>query len=457
MIRTVGTCLPSGETRRGDRRSAVLALAALLLPALGRAQTCTWGGTPSLAMPAVAALRSDGRLLAAPARLAVDADGRLYVTDPLAGRLLVRDAMGRLVRVLEGLGRPLGLAVDAFGVVYVGDERTGSVSLFDSGGRFLRTLGNGDGEFALPGHIAVDPGTGVVYVADGGRDEVKAYRDGQLVARFGGSGSAAGQLSFPTGIHVSAAGEVYVADQNNDRVQVFDRNGAFLRCFGKTSGMSLKPRFGRAQGITGDGAGRIYVADAFQGTVKVFDTAGVALGTIGGFGDRTGQLQLPQSLAVDTHGRLLVASTGNARVEVFGLDGYSDPHVFEAHTQLSRPTHWLTERTPRRFPLWVVVDVPGRAATDIVASSLTANGVVARGAGPRRDLRFWADFEHATVMATLPPEGGWVAVRGDLVDGSEFEAAAWLGPLPAPTRPVPTGPTRRSRTLPATPDRGARP
>ena len=453
----MGSRVPSGGPRRAGRRSVALALGALLVPALGRAQTCTWGGTPSLAMPVVTALRSDARLLAAPARLAVDGEGRRYVTDPLGGRLLVRDNKGRLVRVLEGLGRPLGVAVDAFGVVYVGDELTGSVSLFDAGGLFLRKLGSGDGEFRLPGHMAVDPGTGVLYVADGGADEVKAYRDGQLVARFGGSGSAVGQFSFPTGIHVSPAGEVFVADQNNDRVQVFDRNGAFLRCFGKTSGMSLKPRFGRAQGITGDGAGRIYVADAFQGTVKVFDPAGVALGTIGGFGDRTGQLQLPQSLAVDANGRLLVTSTGNSRVEVFGLDGYSDPSVLEANAQLLRPSSWSTERPLRRFPLWAVVDVPGRAATEIVASSVTANGVVARGAGPRRDGRFWAVFEHASVAATLPPEGGWVAVRGELVDGSEFEAAGRLGVIPPPTRPAPTGPTRRSPTRPVTAARGVRP
>lgn len=446
--------MASTRPRRAAQRRVALALLALLVPALGRAQTCTWGGTPSLPMPTVAALRSEARLLAAPARLVVDGEGRRYVTDPAGGRLLVRDVEGRLVRVLDGLGRPLGVAVDAFGVAYVGDELTGSVSLYDPAGHFLRKLGGGDGEFALPGHVAVDPGTGVVYVADGGRDEVKAYRDGQLVARFGGSGSAAGQFSFPTGIHVSPAGEVFVADQNNDRVQVFDRGGGFLRCFGKT-GMSLKPRFGRAQGIAGDGAGRIYVADAFQGTVKVFDGAGVALGTIGGFGDRTGELQLPQSLAVDFNGRLLVASTGNARVEVFGLDGYSDPHVLEADARLlrrvaSRPAR----RLPPRPPLWAVVEVPGHAATEVVASSLTANGVVAGQAGVRDDGRFWAAFDDASVAATLPPGGGWVAVRGALAEGSEFEGAAWLGPVPPRTLGAPT---RRSRTRSVTAARGVGP
>ena len=120
--------------RRGAWPPLVLVLAALLAPALGQAQTCTWGGTPSLPMPTVAALRSDARLLSAPARLAIDGEGRRYVTDPVGGRLLVRDANGRLVRALDGLGRPLGVAVDAFGVAYVGDELTGSVALFDPTG-----------------------------------------------------------------------------------------------------------------------------------------------------------------------------------------------------------------------------------------------------------------------------------------------------------------------------------
>ena len=242
-------------------------------------------------------------------------------------------------------------------------------------------------------------------MADSGADEVKAYRDGQLVARFGGTGSAAGQFSFPTGIHVSSGGEVFVADQNNDRVQVFDRDGAFLRCFGKTSGMSLKPRFGRVQGLTGDSAGRLYAADAFQGTVKVFDPAGVALGTIGQFGDRVGELRLPQSLAVDAAGRLHVAATGNSRVEVFGLDGYSDPHVLEGSAELRLPASGPTRASRRRALLKAALDVAGRGAEEIVPSSLSANGVIARGAAFDRDGLFQAAFDLASVAATLPPEG----------------------------------------------------
>lgn len=432
------------------RLATALAAIALLAPAAARTQTCTWGGTPSLPLPTVAALRGDGRLLGAPARVAVDAEGRSYVTDPSSGRLVTRDIEGRLIRILD-LGHPLGLAVDAFGVVYVGDERAGSVQMFDSGGHFLRALGRGDGEFVLPGHIAVDPGLGVVYVADSGADDVKAFRDGTLVARFGGTGSAAGQLSFPTGVYVSPAGEVFVADQNNDRVQVFGRDGTFLRCFGKTSGMSLTPRFGRAQGITGDAAGRIYVADAFQGVVKVFDAAGALLGTIGQFGERTGELRLPQSLAVDPLGRLLVASTGNARLEVFGLDAYSDPHVVDASVSLLRGA------PVRRVPLWAAIEVGGHAATEIVTASLSANGVPTREARPRGDGRLWAAFDQPAVLATLPPEGGWVSVRGDLSDGSEFEATGWVGPLRLQKHPVPTAPTHVLPSRPGAASRGARP
>jgi len=403
-------------------------------------------------MPTVTALRNDARLLAAPARLAVDGEGRRYVTDPQAGRLLVRDASGRLVRVVDGLGRPLGVAVDAFGVVYVGDELSGSVSLFDAQGQFLRKLGGGDGEFVLPGHLAVDPGqAGVIYVADSGADEVKVYRDGQLVARFGGSGSGAGQFSFPTGIHVSSAGEVFVADQNNDRVQVFDRSGGFLRCFGKSSGMSLKPRFGRVQGLTGDSEGRIYAADAFQGTVMVFDPAGVPLGAIGQFGDRVGELRLPQSLAVDNAGRLYVAATGNSRVELFGLDNFSDPHVLEANAQL-----WGPARIRRRVVIRALIDVPGHVGKEVVASSVSGNGVFPLETGLRRRV-FWAAFDYASIAATLPTGGGWVAISGELIDGSEFEAEAWLDAVTPPTRPAPRIPVRASGSRPAKAGRGVRP
>ncbi len=173
--------------------------------------------------------------------VAVDAASNTYTADPSAGRVVVRDAWGRLVSVKNGLLTPTAVAVDGFGRILVAEQGAGSVSVFDRGWRLLAKLGQGNGEFQLPNDIAVDPASGAIYVSDGAANLVKAYTaDWAPLFSFGGTGRALGQFSFPAALHMSASGELFVADQNNDRVQVFARDGKPLRCFGgRTGGMRM--------------------------------------------------------------------------------------------------------------------------------------------------------------------------------------------------------------------------
>lgn len=389
---------------------------------------CRWGGPSDVPAPSVTYLRPQAGPFHAPGRIAVDASGRSYVSDPDAGRVVVRDAYGRLESMKPGLRGPLGIAVDSAGRIYV-SEATGSVSAFAWNWNLLFKLGQGDAEFMVPNDVAVDPSSGAVFVSDGAAHAVKVYSPaGQLEKVIGGRGRCAGQFEFPTAVHVSAGGEVFVADQGNDRVQVFDRRGAFLRCFGgRIGGMSLSTRFGRIFGVTSDAQGRIYVADAFQGNVQVFDAPGALLTTVGAFGEGPGQLRTPRGLAVDAFGRLLVASSNNGRVEVFGIDGFADPHVVAASVDLHPDTLSLASR--RRF-VTASIEIVGVNLEDVLASRITANGVPAE-LGPAvigdRDEDGVPDltvrFRAASVLATLSPENDTVVVTGELRDGTPFEGS----------------------------------
>ena len=430
-------------------------------------QSCTWGGTPTMSPPASSALGVDQAHLQTPARLAVDTEGKVYVADTSAGRVMVRDPWGRLVSVKQGLSKPLAVAVDAFGLIYVGEASTGSVSVFGPWWDLRFRFGQGEGEFAMPNHIAIDPDPSHprVYVADSAANTVKVYSNlGGLLFQFGGKGTGSGQFDFPAGIHVSLAGEVFVADQNNDRVQVFDRSGTFVRCFGGSSTRSFRQRFGRIQGVTSDGDGRIYVADAFQGSVWVFEPGGAQLGTVGSFGEGTGELVGVGGLAVDTNNRLLVASMGSGRVASYGLDAFSNPRAVHANADFLPPERNLhidrrktqeaprsergapdfsnaapfSRREPRPFDRWRILSIEfGSGGIDQVRlNSIVANGVrAARSGVGDRDSNgvpeITAYFERTALVATFPDDAwatgeGFVGVTGELFDGTPFEATGVL-------------------------------
>jgi len=160
-----------------------------------------------------------------------------------------------------------------------------------------------------------------VYVTDSAANMVKVYTNGGFDFSFQGAGTNG--FRFPAGICLSA-GELFVVDQDNDRVQVYDRNGGYLRQFTLVTrlGMGLGSAGGRSQGITGDSQGRLYIADSLQGFVRVHDTNGSYLSRIGGFGAGPGKLLVPSGLALDAFNRLFVASLNNSRAEIFGLDSY---------------------------------------------------------------------------------------------------------------------------------------
>ncbi len=288
------------------------------------ALTCLAAAVRVLAQPVAPVATSLGEYaysLQSPARVAVAPSGCVYVTDPQAGQVAEFDAFGRPGSTHAGLARPLGIAVDAQGKIYLAEEQTGSVSVFDAQWGLLYKLGQGNGEFQLPNHIALDPAFpgDTVYVSDSRANLVKVYVRDTLALVFGSAGTGTGQFNFPAGICVSTNHEVFVVDQGNDRVQVFGLAGNFLRAFR----LGNSTPSGRSQAALLDAAGRLFVVDSFQGLVKAFNTtSGASLSQVGGFGQLPGMLDSPAGLALDSLNRLLVTSANSHRLALFGLDSF---------------------------------------------------------------------------------------------------------------------------------------
>jgi DNA-binding beta-propeller fold protein YncE len=107
----------------------------------------------------------------------------------------------------------------------------------------------------------------------------------------------------------------------NFRIQVFDRNGKFLRQIGRHG--DGPGAFARPKGIALDSDGHLYVADAAFNNVQVFDAQGRVLMAFGGFGRSSGALSLPLGVFIDRYDRIYVADRYNNRVQIYEYLGGS--------------------------------------------------------------------------------------------------------------------------------------
>ncbi len=83
------------------------------------------------------------------------------------------------------------------------------------------TKGDGNGQFQLPHGVAVD-GSGNVYVADQSNNRIQKFNSsGDFITKWGTEGSDDGQFQIPRGVAVDGSGNVFVADSNNNRIQKF--------------------------------------------------------------------------------------------------------------------------------------------------------------------------------------------------------------------------------------------
>ena len=292
----------------------------LIVPLLARAQR---SARAQEAVSFSAELRSSYwfGLLSGPWGVAADGAGSLYVTDARSSGLLRRAIDGSSTQLIAGGGagagrlrRPQGVAVAPNGEVFVVDGGNRRIQVFGPDGAVRRAWGRrggAPGEFNAPRGIALDA-NGFVYVADGFNDRIQKFTvDGTFVTTWGNRGRGPGQFSTPTGIAVGPSGTVYVADTFRDRIQAFTSEGAFVLVVAQT------PALRNPIGIAVDLAERIYVTEDVDHRVVIFDADGSRLGGFGGEGVAAGRFQFPRDLDVDEGGVVYVADSFNHRVQAF--------------------------------------------------------------------------------------------------------------------------------------------
>jgi len=270
--------------------------------------------------------------MSSPTRVAVDGSGALVVSDYQSRAVYVIDpASLATLRSFRVDGRPTGVA-ELGGIVFVGNETARQVEMYTAWGERIGALGGGV-KVDAPTDMAVDAAAALLFVVDGGADEVKVFDlgtpGGPLVGTIGGPGLTALDLQNPTGVVLdTAAMQVLVADygdpaaETDPRVVTYAYDGTPIGVLSGDEG-ALGFAFSKPQGLMLNDAGRLFVVDAFLGRVIVYDRAtGTKLNEIGTFGTGAGELRLPlDAVILGPAQDLYVTNNGSGRIELFAGGG----------------------------------------------------------------------------------------------------------------------------------------
>jgi DNA-binding beta-propeller fold protein YncE len=179
--------------------------------------------------------------------------------------------------------------------------------------------GSGNGQLNAPEDAAIDS-AGNIYVVDTGNNRIQKFNSaGVYVSKFGSFGTSNGQFRSPSGIAIDSAGNIYVADTNNNRIQKFNSAGTYVSKFGFSG--TTNGGFSQPDDLAIDSAGNIYVADTNNNRIQKFNSAGTYVSKFGTLGTGNGQFNAPSAIALDASGNIYVADTNNHRIQKFNSAG----------------------------------------------------------------------------------------------------------------------------------------
>lgn len=295
-----------------------------------RVDEFTTAGTPVTSYPPAGRLNS---IFNWPMDVAFDPAGHMYVADTMNNRIAAFSVSGTTVTQLWTIGtRGTGSSqfIKPWGLTYDGTQNPARVLVTDTfnnrivslnatSGAWIGVLpiakGTSPGQITLPQGITVD-GTGKIWIADTGNDRIEQFTAAgtfanQMLGSYGTSGNAV--FNAPQGMAFdTASGLLYVADTNNNRIQVYRPPSSGVPVFQRTifnaGGVApLYPAGGEA-----DSGGVMYIADSGGSRIDKIDT----LNHVTYITPSSGPLSNPRNLSVDIGDptKLWITDTGSNSV-----------------------------------------------------------------------------------------------------------------------------------------------
>ena len=278
-----------------------------------------------VAVPSAVTL-PEGVTMGATAAVAFDATGHLWVLTRGAVAFFEFDEKGAYLRSFGDklFTRAHGLRIDREGNLWAGDVGAHTVRKFSRDGQVLLTIGTageagewneaaGSRKLNQPNDVVVAD-NGDIFIAQGhtpgpkGDARVLKFdKTGKFLAQWGGKGTAAGQFEVAHGVAIDAKGLLWVADRENQRIQVFDQKGTFVREM-KYAGLPCAMDIGREH---------VYMVNGFAGQVVRMDLAGKVLAVVGRPGKGPGEFGEAHFIAVSPRQEIFVADSVNGALVKF--------------------------------------------------------------------------------------------------------------------------------------------
>ncbi len=249
--------------------------------------------------------------------VAANSKGHIFLFQRTKPMLSEFDAKGNFIQSLgDGLfSHPHGLRVDAEDNLWTTDDGSHLVLKLDASGNVLLVLGriNTGAEanwlFNKPADVAFAK-NGDIYVADGYGNSrvVKFDREGNFIKAWGKYGTGAGEFNLPHSVAVDNEGRVYVGDRENQRIQIFDSEGKYIQ---QWTGV------GYPYGLVITADQHVWMTDGGYDRIVELDRNGKILGAFGEPGHKPGQMAWAHFMAMGPGQSIYVADVLNWRFQAF--------------------------------------------------------------------------------------------------------------------------------------------
>ncbi len=229
------------------------------------------------------------------------------------------------------LNTPYGIAIDALDNIYIADMQNNRIRKVNASGIITTIAGNG-----ISG-----------YSGDGGN-------------------ATSAKLQYPTGVAVDVIGNIYIADNSNNRIRKVSTSGIITTIAGiggaggytGDGGLATAAKLSSPWGLTLDKFGNIYISDSQNSCIRKINTSGIITTIAGtgsngfsgdGFAATSALLNLTMGVAIDTTGNIYVADRNNKRIRKIdvngiittfagnGITGYSGDGGLATNAQIAPP------------------------------------------------------------------------------------------------------------------------